>query len=42
VVDKAPTSQKALRAVQAAFSAWQAETGRSYTELSRILAYSIG
>lgn len=42
VIDKAPTSQRALREVQAAFSTWRAETGRSYTELSKILACSIG
>ena len=42
VIDKTPTSQKALREVQAAFSAWKAETGRSYNELSKILACSLG
>ena len=42
VLDKKPTSQKALREVQAAFSAWKDETGRSYNELSKILACSLG
>ncbi len=42
VIDKAPTSKKALAAVQAAFNAWHEETGRPYTHLSRILAMSVG
>ncbi len=41
VVDKAPTSQKALKDVQAAFNAWKAESGRSLTEISRVLAQSL-
>ncbi|MEQ9519225.1 MAG: DNA-3-methyladenine glycosylase I [Parvibaculum sp.] len=40
VVDKAPTSKRALVEVQAAFNAWRAESGRSITEISRILALS--
>ncbi len=42
VIDKTPTSKTALRQVQAAFSAWRAETGRSYNELSKMLACSLG
>ncbi len=42
VVDKEPTSKARMLAAQAAFVAWRRETGRSYTELSRILAYSTG
>ncbi len=42
VIDKAPTSAKAMAAVQAAFNAWKAESGRSLTEISRALAQSIG
>ena len=42
VVDKAPTSKKALADVQDAFNRWHAETGRSYAQLSRILAMSVG
>lgn len=42
VVDKAPTSQKALRQVQAQFNDWSAETGRPLCQLSRLLALSVG
>ena len=41
VVDKAPTSQKGLRAVQEAFNIWQSQSSRSLTEISRVLAFSI-
>jgi 3-methyladenine DNA glycosylase Tag len=41
VVDKAPTSGKALAAVQAAFNAWAAESGRDLTQISRVLALSV-
>lgn len=41
VVDKAPGSQKSMRAVQAAFDIWQKESGLSLTEISRTLALSI-
>ncbi|MDO8290889.1 MAG: DNA-3-methyladenine glycosylase I [Parvibaculum sp.] len=41
VIDKPPTSAKALRAVQAAFNIWQEESGCSLTEISRVLALSI-
>jgi len=41
VVDKAPTSQKAFRAIQEAFNNWQKESGCSLTEISRVLAVSI-
>ena len=41
IVDKAPTSKSALRATQDAFNTWHAESGRSMTELSRILALSV-
>ncbi len=41
VVDKEPTSQKALKATQAAFNQWREESGRSYNEISRILALSV-
>lgn len=37
-----PTSQRDLRTVQTAFNTWSDETGRSLSELSRILAYSLG
>ena len=42
VVKKAPTSQKDLAAVQAAFDAWHEESGRPYAHVSRILALSVG
>ncbi|MEO1291917.1 MAG: DNA-3-methyladenine glycosylase I [Pseudomonadota bacterium] len=42
VVEKAPTSKAALAAVQVAFNAWQQESGRSFSEISRILALSTG
>lgn len=41
VIDKAATSKKAQRAVQEQFNAWKAESGRSFTDMSRILAYTI-
>ena len=41
VVDKAPTSKKAMRATQDAFNAWRAESGLSLAQLSRVLALSI-
>ncbi len=41
VVDKAPTGKRALRAVQEQFNAWHEESGRSYSEMSKILACSV-
>ncbi len=41
VVDKPPTSKKALLAVQDAFNAWRAQSGRSFNEISRVLALSV-
>ncbi|RID92598.1 3-methyladenine DNA glycosylase [Gemmobacter lutimaris] len=42
VVDAAPKSKKALQPVQAAFNQWRAESGRSFNEIGRVLAQSIG
>lgn len=42
VVDAAPKSKKALLPVQAAFNQWRAESGRSFNEIGRVLAQSIG
>ncbi len=42
VVDKNPTAQRDLKAAQAAFNAWRAQSGRSLSEISRILACSVG
>lgn len=41
VVDKNPTSKKALDATQAAFNTWMDQSGKSLTEISRVLALSI-
>ena len=38
VVDRPPSSRKALAAVQEAFHAWQRECGRPYCQISRILS----
>ena len=40
-VDRAPTSAKAMRAVQAAFNAWKAQSGLSMTAISKTLAMSV-
>ena len=42
IVDKPPTSKKGMDAVQAAFNTWMDQSGRSLTEISRVLAMSIG
>lgn len=42
VVDKAPTSKKAKAAVQQAFNTWAAQSGLTLTQISRVLAQSIG
>lgn len=41
-IDGGVTSQKSQKAIQACFSQWQAETGMDYTQLSRILSFSVG
>jgi 3-methyladenine DNA glycosylase Tag len=41
IVDKPPTSKSALKATQAAFNAWMDQSGRSLTEISRVLAMSV-
>jgi len=41
VVDKEPTSKKALFATQQAFNQWQQESGRPYSQISRVLACSV-
>jgi 3-methyladenine DNA glycosylase Tag len=41
VVTKKPTSKTALKAVQAAFNTWQAESGLNHSQMSMILALSI-
>lgn len=42
VIDKPPTSKSAMKAVQQAFNTWSDQSGRSITEISRILATSCG
>ena len=42
VIDKAPTSKKAMMQVQDAFNVWRGQSGRSLKEISRVLAMSIG
>ncbi|GIZ11265.1 DNA-3-methyladenine glycosylase I [Pseudomonas sp. NCCP-436] len=41
VIDKAPTSQKELAAVQAVFNQWQAESDRPLCQLSVMLAHTV-
>ncbi len=41
VIDKQPTSRKALAAVQEAFNQWHDESGRDLCEISRVLAFSV-
>ncbi|TNB48158.1 3-methyladenine DNA glycosylase [Martelella lutilitoris] len=41
VVDKPPSSKSSMAAVQTAFNAWRVQSGRSLTEISRVLAVSI-
>lgn len=41
IVDKAPSSQRDLAAVQAAFNVWQAQSGRPLCQLSMMLAYTV-
>jgi 3-methyladenine DNA glycosylase Tag len=41
VIDGPATSRKAQRAVQDAFNGWSEESGRSLTEISRVLSLSV-
>ncbi|WP_170343678.1 DNA-3-methyladenine glycosylase I [Ruegeria atlantica] len=41
VIDKPATSKKAMAAVQGAFNSWMDQSGRSLTEISRVLAMSL-
>ena len=40
VIDKQPTSKKAMATVQQAFNQWMEETGYGLTQISRVLARS--
>lgn len=41
IIDKAPTSQKELAAVQAAFNQWHEQSGRPLCQLSVMLAHTV-
>ena len=41
VIDGPATSKRAQAAIQAAFNAWAAESGRPLREISRTLAFSV-
>ena len=41
VVTKEPSSKRDMAAVQAAFNAWMAESGRPLTQISRVLAFTV-
>jgi 3-methyladenine DNA glycosylase Tag len=41
VIDKEPTSKRALAKVQEAFAVWQAESGRDLCQISRVLSCSV-
>lgn len=41
VIDKSPSSKRAMTAVQGAFNTWMDQSGRSLTEISRVLALSV-
>ena len=42
VLDRPPGGKRDLAAIQEAFNAWSGQSGRNLTEISRILAMSIG
>jgi 3-methyladenine DNA glycosylase Tag len=42
VVDKAPSSKTAMKAVQGAFNTWHDQSGRPMTQISQVLAMSVG
>lgn len=42
VIDGPASSKKAMAAVQAAFTAWRAESGQTFNTIGRVLAQSIG
>jgi 3-methyladenine DNA glycosylase Tag len=42
VIDGPATSARAMKAIQAAFDIWKAESGQSFNAISRVLAQSIG
>ena len=42
IITGSARSKRSLNAIQAAFNDWQQQSGRSLTELSQLLAYSVG
>lgn len=42
IIDKAPTSQRDLKAAQAAFNTWQQQSGWPQAHISQMLAYTVG
>ena len=42
IIDKKPTSKKALKNVQEAFDQWHQQSGRPYCQISRIIACTVG
>ncbi len=42
VVDKAPTSKRAMADVQDAFNTWREQSGESFNVISRVLAQTVG
>jgi len=42
VIDGPPGSRRAGQAIQAAFNAWMAESGRGLSQISRVLALTVG
>ena len=42
IVDKAPTSKRAMADVQAAFNTWREQSGESFNVISRVLAQTVG
>ncbi len=42
VVDKAPTSKRAMRAAQMAYNVWREESGRPLSQIGQVLAMSVG
>jgi 3-methyladenine DNA glycosylase Tag len=41
VIDGPPGSRRALQAIQSAFNAWMAESGRGLSQISRVLAMTV-
>jgi len=42
VIDGPPGSRRAMQAIQAAFNAWMIESGRGLSQISKVLALSVG